>query len=44
MAMGKQPAAFTEQHNALCVLLPRLFESAAEAVLFVSVQRKKKKP
>lgn len=44
MALGKQSAAFREQHNDLSVLLRRLIESAAEAVLFVSVQRKKKKP
>lgn len=43
MAMGKQPAACREQHNGLSVLLCRLIESAAEAVSFVSVQRKKRK-
>lgn len=43
MAMGKQPAVFTERHNNLSVLSRRLMETAAEAVLFVSVQRKEEK-
>lgn len=42
MAMGKQSAAFREQRNDASVLFRRLIESAAEAVLFVSIERKKK--
>ena len=51
--MWKQPVVFREQHNGPSVLSRRLIESAAEAVLFVSVKnneggpyekKKKKKP
>lgn len=42
MAMGKQSAVFTQQRNDVSVLFRRLIESAAQAVLFVSVERKKK--
>lgn len=41
MATWKQPAVFRQQHNDPSVLSRRLIESAAEAVLFVSVQRKR---
>lgn len=39
---GGQSAAYREQHGDVSVLSRRLIESAAEAVLFVSVQRRTK--